>query len=221
VNEIDPEGHSAAVIAGAMPLVLTLPRIALPAMTGTVLVGALRASILLWGLESVGEMGVYAATGGHLEGPTMQLGKTLIASHIPAVQSGIAADPHVIMMWEASTAKGQWLPSTSERGKAQNGEDFHATSYENAMKAALGWLAARGFNAAQTNLSRGVGGTQAGIPFGKTSADGNLGFRVEWDPDALAHINVFDNAAKGAFAPHFYFPGSKEAVESLQKVFGK
>ena len=215
MNEIDPKGTSAAAMAlrggFASPIIWQLPKVAIPEVSGTVLVGALRASVLLWGLESVGEMGVYAATGGHLEGPTMQLGKTLIASHIPAVQSGIAADPRIIMMWQE--AAGHW----TAKG------DFQATSYENAMKGALVWLGSHGFKADATNLTKGLADTTAGLPFGKTTANGKVGFRVEWDDKIGAHINVFDKTLPKGMqnGPHFTFPGGEAEVEKLQKIFGR
>ena len=193
----------------ASPIIWQLPKVAIPEVSGTVLVGALRASVLLWGLESVGEMGVYAATGGHLEGPTMQLGKTLIASHIPAVQSGIAADPRIIMMWQE--AAGHW----TAKG------DFKADSYENAMKGALVWLGSHGFKADKAVLSKGLGNSIAGIPIGRATANGKIGYRVEWDPDSGAHINVYDRTLPKGMqdGPHFQFPGSEADVEKLQKIF--
>jgi hypothetical protein len=51
----------------------------------------------------------------------------------------------------------------------------------------------------------------------KTS-DGKVGFRVEYDKNNQAHINVWAGKEKG---PHFLFEGSEATVERIQRLFGK
>ena len=95
VNEIDPSGTSAAALAG--PIIWTLPRLAIPASVGTTIEAIPVYGTIAWGIESVGELGVYAATRGHLEGPTMQAGERLGSTYFPPT-SGLAAYPQEVLM---------------------------------------------------------------------------------------------------------------------------
>ncbi|MCI0151969.1 hypothetical protein KNO81_39735 [Paraburkholderia sediminicola] len=61
--------------------------------------------------------------------------------------------------------------------------------FNQAQKAALEWLDARGFKAEQPTLAKF--GDNAGTLIGMKSADGRVGFRVEYDARSGAHINVF------------------------------
>lgn len=85
--------------------------------------------------------------------------------------------------------------------------------YNQARNAALDWLKERGFKAERPNLSK-FG--SKGAPNGMTSADGKIGFRVEYDERNGAHLNVFAGKEKG---PHFTFQGTKESVEQIVKRF--
>jgi hypothetical protein len=94
-------------------------------------------------------------------------------------------------------------------------------SYEQAMNSALKWLDERGFRAQQVNYSKGLGGSPAGVPNGMMTADGKVGFRVDWDPKKGAHINVFDHNMKradGGF-PEFIFPGDEKLVAKICQRF--
>jgi len=99
VNEIDPSGTSAAALAG--PIIWTLPRLAIPAWIGTTVEAIPVVGTIAWGIESTGEMGVYAATRGHLEGPTMQAGEGIGSTLFPPA-SGLAADPRILLMWQTT-----------------------------------------------------------------------------------------------------------------------
>jgi RHS repeat-associated protein len=97
-------------------------------------------------------------------------------------------------------------------------------SYDVARNRALKWLWQRGFRAERKVLSRGLGGSRAGQEIGMSTADGRVGFRVEWDPENGAHINVFDhNAPRGQRTtwPHFTFAGGEEVVQGIVKRFGR
>jgi hypothetical protein len=59
------------------------------------------------------------------------------------------------------------------------------------------------------------------LPIGRQTADGKVGFRVEWDENNGAHINVWDeNLPKGSQkGPHFKFPGDQDTVKKIQERF--
>ncbi|WP_249126980.1 RHS repeat-associated core domain-containing protein, partial [Aeromonas popoffii] len=117
-------------------------------------------------------------------------------------------------------------PKTAEAGPAQpkrqggpeepprNSSHIHHKSFEAAMNDALSWLEARGFKAEQVNT--GKFNEIRNKPVGMTTANGKTGFRVEYDEDAKAHINVFNGKEKG---PHYLFPSTPEIVLKLQKLF--
>lgn len=50
------------------------------------------------------------------------------------------------------------------------------------------------------------------------TADGSVGFRVEYDARNGAHINVWAGKEKG---PHFTFEGSQSKVDQIVKQFMK
>jgi hypothetical protein len=96
--------------------------------------------------------------------------------------------------------------------------------YNQARNKALQWLQQRGFRAART--VPGKFGPNKGRAIGMMTADGNVGFRVEYDKDGIgAHINVFDyNARKlGKLRriPHFTFPGSQNLVNKIVGRFNR
>ena len=97
---------------------------------------------------------------------------------------------------------------------AEAGDYLYFEDYEQARNAALKWLEERGFVAEKQNL--GKFHDAAGIPNGMQTADGKIGFRVEFDENVGAHINVRAGKEKG---PHFLFSGSKEKVEPFQMRF--
>jgi RHS repeat-associated protein len=88
--------------------------------------------------------------------------------------------------------------------------------FNQARNAAMEWLRARGFKAEQATL--GKFGENAGKPIGMKSADGSVGFRVEYDARNGAHINVWAGKEKG---PHFTFEGNQSMVDQIVKQFVK
>jgi RHS repeat-associated protein len=88
--------------------------------------------------------------------------------------------------------------------------------FNQARNAAVQWLEARGFKAEQATL--GKFGENAGKPIGMKSADGRVGFRVEYDARNGAHINVWAGKEKG---PHFTFEGTQSMVDQIVKQFVK
>lgn len=48
------------------------------------------------------------------------------------------------------------------------------------------------------------------------TADGKVGFRVEFDSRSGAHINVWSGKEKG---PHFTFEGARKTVAKIQGHF--
>ncbi|WP_325605818.1 polymorphic toxin-type HINT domain-containing protein [Nocardioides sp.] len=87
--------------------------------------------------------------------------------------------------------------------------------YNQAMRSALSWLEERGFRAERPTLGR-FGDTQ-GKPIGMQSADGKIGYRVEFDERSGAHINVWNGKEKG---PHFTFSAASKSVAKIQGLFG-
>lgn len=61
-------------------------------------------------------------------------------------------------------------------------------------------------------------GENAGKPIGMKSADGSVGFRVEYDARNGVHINVWAGKEKG---PHFTFEGNQSMVDQIMKQFVK
>lgn len=49
------------------------------------------------------------------------------------------------------------------------------------------------------------------------TADGKMGFRVEFDERSGAHVNVWSGKEKG---PHFAFDGTAKTVTKIQGNFG-
>ena len=58
-----------------------------------------------------------------------------------------------------------------------------------------------------------------GEPHGMKTADGKVGFRIEFDEKVGAHINVFDKKEKDT--PHFIFKASEKTVKKIQKRYRK
>lgn len=90
------------------------------------------------------------------------------------------------------------------------------SDYNSAQNEALKWLRGRGFKAEKVVL--GKFGTSKGKPIGMSSADGKIGFRVEYDARNNAHINVWSGKEKG---PHFKFDGSEKTVNNITKRFSR
>ncbi|WP_322026159.1 hypothetical protein [Burkholderia sp. BCC1977] len=88
--------------------------------------------------------------------------------------------------------------------------------FNQAQKAAMEWLGARGFKAEQPTLAKF--GDGAGKPIGMKSSDGRVGFRIEYDERSGAHINVFAGKEKG---PHFTFEGSQSTVDQIVRQYRK
>ena len=78
---------------------------------------------------------------------------------------------------------------------------------------ALDWLLKRGFKADIQNISRVK---VIGEPHGMKTADGKVGFRIEFDEKVGAHINVFDKKEKDT--PHFIFKASEKTVKKNTKT---
>ncbi|WP_225936055.1 RHS repeat domain-containing protein [Pseudomonas alvandae] len=89
-------------------------------------------------------------------------------------------------------------------------------SYEQARNAALKWLEKRGFRAEKETLGRF--GDIKGTPIGMQTANGKVGFRVEFDDRNKAHINTWAGKEKG---PHFMFNSTRSIVSRIQKTFSK
>ena len=86
--------------------------------------------------------------------------------------------------------------------------------FNQARNEALEWLASRGFKAELATL--GKFGANKGKPIGMRTADGSVGFRVEYDERSGAHINVWSGKEKG---DHIKFNGTQALVDKLVKQF--
>lgn len=91
----------------------------------------------------------------------------------------------------------------------------HNDDYNQAANAALGWLEERGFRAERPTIGRF--GDIKGLPIGRQTANGKIGFRVEFDERSGAHINVWNGKEKG---PHFTFDATSKTVTKIQRQFG-
>ena len=91
--------------------------------------------------------------------------------------------------------------------------------YNKALNAALEWLEGRGFKAEVP--VPGKFGPNQGKAVGMSTADGKVGFRVEFDKRSGAHINAWDhNAPKGKQkSPHFTFEGDQRTVNKIIRQF--
>ncbi|WAX80208.1 polymorphic toxin-type HINT domain-containing protein [Streptomyces sp. KMM 9044] len=87
--------------------------------------------------------------------------------------------------------------------------------FNRARNQALTWLSSRGFKAEKVTL--GKFGTIKGKPIGRQTANGKVGFRIEFDDRHGAHINVWAGKEKG---PHFQFNATESAVTKLQGLHG-
>ncbi|MFF8277874.1 polymorphic toxin-type HINT domain-containing protein [Streptomyces lateritius] len=87
--------------------------------------------------------------------------------------------------------------------------------FNQARNQAMAWLSARGFKAEKVTL--GKFGTIKGKPIGMQTADGKVGFRIEYDDRSGAHINVWSGKEKG---PHFQFNANEATVTKLQGLHG-
>lgn len=135
------------------------------------------------------------------------------------VMTGGSATPIAVPL--AISAQG--IKVLMRAGEA--GEDLAAAAkatkpmfkdFNQARNAALDWLGGRGFKADQATI--GKLGSNAGKPIGMKTADGSIGFRVEYDARNGAHINVWAGKEKG---PHFTFEGDEALINQLVKQFLK
>jgi YD repeat-containing protein len=106
------------------------------------------------------------------------------------------------------------LHRTQEGAKLLPGERVFR-DFNQAKAAAYEWLYARGFKPEIPTIGK-FG--NVGKPVGMQTADGRIGFRVEYDKRSGPHINVF--AGKQA-APHFVFVGSQAMVNQIVKRYSK
>ncbi|WP_223560405.1 DUF6443 domain-containing protein [Chryseobacterium lathyri] len=97
---------------------------------------------------------------------------------------------------------------------AENGYKYN--DYNQARSAALKWLDTQGFKAEQEVF--GKFGTSKGKSIGMSTAEGKVGFRVEFDARSGAHINVWSGKLKG---PHFQFNSSEKTVNKIITRFSK
>lgn len=94
-----------------------------------------------------------------------------------------------------------------------NGGPEVFADYEQARNAALEWLGPE-FKAESQVM--GKFGPNKGQPIGMKTADGKIGFRVEFDARNKAHINVWNGKSK----EHIRFKGSESMVNKIVKRFG-
>jgi len=92
----------------------------------------------------------------------------------------------------------------------------HSKEFSGALNKAMVWLEERGFKAEQQTL--GKFGPNAGKPIGMQTADGKIGFRVEYDARNGGHINVWSGKEKG---PHYTFGGNQSSVDRIVRLFGQ
>jgi hypothetical protein len=87
--------------------------------------------------------------------------------------------------------------------------------FNQARNQALDWLSSRGFRAEKVTL--GKFGSIKGKPIGMQTANGKVGFRIEFDDRSGAHIAVWAGKEKG---PHFQFKATEATVTKLQGLHG-
>lgn len=97
-----------------------------------------------------------------------------------------------------------------------NGGPESFDDFNQARNAALEWLEARGFKAERQVISRIAADPMQGKPIGMMTADGKVGFRIEFDSRNGAHINVWSGKEKG---PHFRFRGDQSMVNKIRRGF--
>ena len=90
---------------------------------------------------------------------------------------------------------------------------YHSKEFNGALGKAMDWLEKKGFKA-ERETSGKFG--NAGKPVGMQTADGKIGYRIEYDERNGAHINVWAGKEKG---PHFTFDASKETVDRIHRLF--
>ena len=114
------------------------------------------------------------------------------------------------------SAEGRGTSTTVARSFTATNTGVGGPDFNQAMNQALEWLLARGFKAEVPTI--GKFGSTTGRPIGMQTADGKVGFRVEFDARSGAHINVWAAKEKG---PHFTFAASEATVERIQRPFEK
>ena len=96
----------------------------------------------------------------------------------------------------------------------KNGGRFK--DYNKARNAALDWFKANGGKFKADQVVYGKFGKIKGKPIGMKTADGKVGFRIEYDARSKAHINVWSGKTK----EHILFDASENTVTKLQSIFG-
>jgi hypothetical protein len=127
---------------------------------------------------------------------------------------------HNYMRSSSGTTKAQAFQKAKDDFYSNNSLKADFDSFDKARNAALNWLEKRGFKAEKGN--QGKFGNQNGKFNGMTTADGKIGFRVEFDKKHGAHINVFDNKTKGSTGKAtFTFSGNQSLVDKIISWFNK
>ena len=121
------------------------------------------------------------------------------------IQSGVGLVIDIVVQGGVAIAGGELWEALKglEAAEAAKGAGTAFKDFNQARNAAVEWLETRGFKAEQATL--GKFGENAGKPIGMKTADGSVGFRVEYDARNGAHINVWAGKEKG---PHFTFEGN-------------
>jgi RHS repeat-associated protein len=108
------------------------------------------------------------------------------------------------------------LKKPHEKAPPEIGDVVHSVTYEQALNKALVWLLENNFRAEIPKP--GKFGKRKGDPIGMQTSDRQTGFRVEYDQNSGAHINVWTHKKNG---PHFTFEGDEKLVIQLIKRFAK
>lgn len=122
------------------------------------------------------------------------------------------------LVWELDTSgPNTFTVHTGTHDLLVHNEDPSFDDYEQARNAALEWLEQRGFRAEVPVYNRFPESERGTKIIGWKTAEGNIGYRIEFDARNGAHINVFAGKEKG---PHFTFPGDADLVERIIRRIG-
>lgn len=81
--------------------------------------------------------------------------------------------------------EGRWLVHN------QNKSNIESAEFSKALRDAIAWLEARGFKAEQFLYNRFPADERGTKVIGMSTADGKIGYRIEYDGRNGAHINIF------------------------------
>ena len=84
-------------------------------------------------------------------------------------------------------------------------ETVQCRSYGEAIEKALAWLIRHDITALDVVFETRM------HAFGMRTNNGSSGYRLEFDTDSGAHINVWHHKIKG---PHYVFPGNEQEVRT-------